>query len=159
MEIVFLAVGRLKKPEQQLCDRYLKRISGMARSSGFGRCSTLVVNEGRGSSSQKRREMEADLLMKKIPAKAVLVALDECGKGVNSSDFSARLAELRDRGAARLVFAIGGPDGHGERLLQRADLCLSLSPLTLPHGLARVVLCEQVYRALTLLGNHPYHRA
>ena len=158
MDIKFLAIGRLKGPEQELCDRYVTRISGMGRQSGVGQCSVLVLNEGRGGSAGERKRTEADALLKKIADKAILVALDEHGKTLDSQKFSKLLEGYFERGASELVFALGGPDGHGQSVLQRADFRLSLSPMTMPHGLARAVLGEQVYRALTILGHHPYHR-
>jgi len=158
MHIVFLAIGRLKGPEQELCDRYEKRITDMGRGLGLGKCSTLVLNEARGNNAGTRKKLEADSLLKKIGDKSVLIALDEHGKGQVSQKFAARIGGYLDGGASELVFALGGPDGHGEALLQRAQFSLSLSAMTMPHGLARAVLFEQVYRALTILGNHPYHR-
>ena len=158
MDIHFLAVGRLKGPEQELCDRYLARIGTMGRSLGIGNCSLDVINEARGSSPALRKKQESDALLKKLSDKCVLVALDENGKSFCSKKFSGQVALFRDWEVPRLVFALGGPDGHGDGVLERAQLTLSLSKMTMPHGLARGVLAEQVYRALTILGNHPYHR-
>ena len=158
MDIYFLAVGRLKGPEQELCDRYLTRIGSMGRQLGIGKCSLSVINEGRGNSVKARQKLESEELIKKVSDKAVLIALDERGKVLDSQKFSKLLANIRDKGTRELVLVLGGPDGHGEGLLQRADIKLSLSAMTMPHGLARVVLAEQVYRALTILDNHPYHR-
>ena len=158
MDINFLAIGRLKGPEQELCDRYLSRIGSIGRQLGIGKCTLSVINEGRAGSASARQRGEAEELLKKIPEKAVIIALDERGKNLESLQFSKLLATIRDKGTRHLVFALGGPDGHGEVLLQRADIKLSLSAMTMPHGLARVVIGEQVYRALTILGNHPYHR-
>jgi 23S rRNA (pseudouridine1915-N3)-methyltransferase len=158
MDIVFLAVGRLKGPEQELCDRYLTRIGAMGRQLGIGKCSLGVIGEGRASTLKERQKQESEALLKKCMDKAVLIALDEHGKAFSSQKFSELIARIRDRGTPGLIFVLGGPDGHGEALLQRADFKLSLSPMTMPHGLARVVLAEQVYRAVTILGNHPYHR-
>lgn len=158
MDLTFLGIGRLKGPEQELCDRYLKRINGMGRQLGIGKCSLVVLNEGRGNSAKARKTAESEALLKKMTDKTVLIALDEHGKSMDSQKFSSLIADIRDRGAPELAFALGGPDGHGEPLLQQAQVKLSLSSMTMPHGLARAVLFEQVYRALTILGNHPYHR-
>ncbi len=158
MDINFLAVGRLKGPEQELCDRYLSRIGSIGRSLGIAKCSFEVINEARAGSVGVRKKQESEALLKKISDKTVLVALDEHGKSLRSEKFASQIARFRDRGVPGLVFVLGGPDGHGEGVLQRAELTLSLSAMTMPHGLARAVLCEQVYRALTILANHPYHR-
>jgi len=91
----------------------------------------------------------------RTPAHAVL--LDSRGKQYTSEEFAAHLGRIRDEGAQRLVFAIGPADGWSPAARQRANLLLSLGQITLPHQLARVVLAEQVYRALTILAGHPYH--
>ena len=158
MQLVFLAIGRLKGPEQELCDRYVKRIADLGRSLGISKCQVVILNEARANTANARKKLEADALLKKITDKSILVALDEHGKAFDSQKFSRLVADFRDRGAPELVFALGGPDGHGEGLLQRAQVKLSLSGMTMPHGLARAMLAEQVYRALTIIANHPYHR-
>ncbi len=87
----------------------------------------------------------------KIPAQSRLVALDERGKDLTTKQFAALLNEPT-------TFVIGGPDGLDPAIKARAALLIRLSALTLPHALAQVVLCEQIYRAATLLTGHPYHR-
>jgi 23S rRNA (pseudouridine1915-N3)-methyltransferase len=89
----------------------------------------------------------------------VIVALDERGRDFNSQDFARWLGTRQDAGARHAAFLIGGPDGHGAEVLAAAALQLCLGRLTLPHGLARAVLAEQLYRAATILAGHPYHRA
>jgi 23S rRNA (pseudouridine1915-N3)-methyltransferase len=91
----------------------------------------------------------------RTPAYAVL--LDSRGHQYTSEEFSAHLGRVRDEGTQRLVFAIGPADGWSPAARQRANLLFSLGRITLPHQLARVVLAEQVYRALTILAGHPYH--
>jgi 23S rRNA (pseudouridine1915-N3)-methyltransferase len=86
-----------------------------------------------------------------------LILLDSRGQQHSSEEFASRLGKLRDGGAQRLVLAIGPADGWSAAGLQQANLLLSLGRITLPHQLARVVLAEQVYRALTILAGHPYH--
>lgn len=86
-----------------------------------------------------------------------LVLLDARGKLLSSEAFAAHLGRLRDTGTQRILLAIGPADGWSPAALARADLLLSLGPMTLPHELARVVLAEQIYRALTILAGHPYH--
>lgn len=96
-------------------------------------------------------EVKTSKLNLKIPHQARLVALDERGKELNTRQFAALLAEPT-------VFVIGGADGLDPALKKEASFLLRLSALTLPHALAQVVLCEQLYRAATLLTGHPYHR-
>lgn len=86
-----------------------------------------------------------------------LVALDERGKSLTTLELAKWLGQ-RQQDGRDLVFAIGGPDGHGPQLLQKAELRWSLSALTFPHAMVRVILAEQLYRAMSVLQNHPYHR-
>ena len=88
---------------------------------------------------------------------AHLVLLDGRGKQFASEQFAARLGALRDRGAQQIVFAVGPADGWSRATLDSAHLLVSLGSMTLPHELARAVVAEQIYRALTILAGHPYH--
>lgn len=86
-----------------------------------------------------------------------LILLDSRGKQLTSEQFAAKIGQLQDQGIQQVIFAVGPADGWSEAARQRADLLLSLGPMTLPHELARVVLVEQIYRAFTILSGHPYH--
>jgi 23S rRNA (pseudouridine1915-N3)-methyltransferase len=90
-------------------------------------------------------------------APVLLVLLDGQGKSMTSRDFAAWLGRQRDAGRRSIWFAIGPADGWSEAARGRADLLLSLGPMTLAHELARLVACEQIYRAFTILAGHPYH--
>lgn len=105
----------------------------------------------------RTRDDEAKRMLAAVPDGATLLALDERGKAVSTQGLSVMLAEWM-REATHPVFAIGGADGLGDEVKQRADKLISLSTLTLPHQLVRVVLAEQLYRAWTILARHPYHR-
>jgi 23S rRNA (pseudouridine1915-N3)-methyltransferase len=98
-------------------------------------------------------------LLKAASGAEATVALDGGGRALSSEAFARWLAERRDGGMKTLAILIGGPDGHGAAALEGAALRLSLGAMTLPHGLARIVLAEQLYRAATILAGHPYHRA
>ena len=87
------------------------------------------------------------------------VVLDERGKNLSSEDFAKRLASFRDQGSPAALFIIGGADGLAEDVRKDADLALAFGAATFPHQLVRILLAEQIYRALTILSNHPYHRA
>lgn len=89
----------------------------------------------------------------------MFVLLDERGKQMSSETFAKWLGRERDEGRQLIVFAIGSADGWSEDSRRRATSVLSLGPMTLAHELARVVVCEQIYRALTILAGHPYHRS
>jgi 23S rRNA (pseudouridine1915-N3)-methyltransferase len=112
---------------------------------------------GAGRSVDKARQLEGERVLEALPAGGTLLALDEKGRSVTTQGLSVMLAEwMRD--GTHPVFAIGGADGHGEAVTSRAGKIVSLSALTLPHGLVRVVLAEQLYRAWSILARHPYHR-
>jgi 23S rRNA (pseudouridine1915-N3)-methyltransferase len=104
------------------------------------------------------RAREAALILAALPARSRLVALDERGVTWSSRELAERLAAWRDQGVAELAFAIGGADGLGAEVLDRADAILSLGPMTWPHLLVRSLLLEQLYRAQQILAGHPYHR-
>lgn len=112
---------------------------------------------GPGRAAAKAMDDEGVRLLAAVPDGASLLALDERGKAISTQGLSVMLAEwMRD--GSHPVFAIGGADGLSAQVKERAQKLLSLSALTLPHGLVRVVLAEQVYRAWTILARHPYHR-
>ncbi|MCB1623254.1 MAG: 23S rRNA (pseudouridine(1915)-N(3))-methyltransferase RlmH [Pseudomonadales bacterium] len=110
------------------------------------------------SQSERAPALEAQRLLAVVADEDFVVALDECGKTFTSVALSKWL-DGRRHARRNLAFLIGGPDGFAAAVKQRADLSWSLSALTLPHALVRVVLIEQLYRAHCLLINHPYHRA
>jgi len=104
------------------------------------------------------RAREAELILDALPPEALLIALDEHGMAWSSRELAHRLAAWRDRATAELVFAIGGAEGLGAPVLERAAATLSLGPMTWPHLLVRGMLLEQLYRAQQILAGHPYHR-
>jgi len=159
MRLSILAVGRQKRgPEQELFDSYIKRATAQGRSLGITGISLKELPESTAQTVALRKADEAERLLAQIPAKAVVVALDEHGTNPDSVTFSGHIRAWLDAGASDAAFLIGGPDGHGEAALARAQLKLSLGNMTWPHGLARVMLAEQIYRSVTILLNHPYHR-
>lgn len=107
--------------------------------------------------AQSFKKIEADLIFKKIQADDWVVALHPLGKSYPTETFARLLSEWHQH-YKNLIFLIGGPDGLCDSILARANCQLSLSTLTFPHTLAKVILVEQLYRAYTLQHNHPYHR-
>jgi 23S rRNA (pseudouridine1915-N3)-methyltransferase len=160
MRLVIAAVGRLKDgSERVLFERYWDRLEACGRSLGLGPLRLLEIPEGRASAQAARVADEAERLLAKVGDADVKVALDEHGKSQTSEAFAAFLRDQRDAGIGSMAFLIGGPDGHGADVLSAANVRMSLGPMTLPHGLARIILVEQLYRATTILAGHPYHRA
>ena len=160
MRVIMAAIGRLKDSgERDLFDRYHKRFDQSGRSLSLGPLSLAELPESRAAEPSLRKGDESARLLKAANRAEFIIALDETGQPLSSAAFAARLGKLRDDGIASLAFLIGGPDGHGADALAAAQLKLSLGAMTLPHGLARVILAEQLYRATTILSGHPYHRA
>ena len=102
--------------------------------------------------------MEAEILLNNVPNGAKIIALDEKGKEFSSVDFAEKLKNFANLGDSNLAFIIGGADGLSEELKRKADLILSFSKMTFPHMMIRAFLTEQIYRAYTIINNHPYHR-
>ncbi len=160
MRVSLIAVGRLKdRAERGLADRYIERFDRLGRGIGLGPVEEIELGESRKDSTADRRADEADAILARVPDGARVLVLDSGGKQLSSDDFAALIGQWRDAGVPRTCFLIGGSDGHGEAVPAAADLTLALGRMTLPHGLARVVLAEQLYRAATILAGHPYHRA
>jgi len=110
-----------------------------------------------GKTVEKARALEGERILAALPAGATVLALDEKGRAFTTQGLSVMLAGWM-REATHPAFVIGGADGLSDEVKSRADKLVSLSAMTLPHGLVRVVLAEQIYRAWTILANHPYHR-
>jgi 23S rRNA (pseudouridine1915-N3)-methyltransferase len=159
MRLLIAAVGKLKQgPERELFAHYLDRAKAIGRKIGLAPLSAIEVAEAKAATAQARMEAEAKILLAKLPSSYKLVCLDRGGDQLGSEEFAQALAKFRDGGARGLAFFIGGADGLGLAAQFKADRVVSLGSMTLPHGLARIVLAEQVYRAGTLLTGHPYHR-
>ena len=151
MNILIAAVGKSRPgPERALFDHYRQRLSWSLQLK--------EVEEKRPLPAAERRAREGALLRAALPKGMVMVALDERGKAMGSAAFAEMLGSWRDSGRADIAFLIGGADGHAEDIRQSADLLLSLGPMTWPHMLVRGLLTEQLFRAETILANHPYHR-
>lgn len=160
MRIAIHAVGRLKAgPERDLAERYLERCEKAGPAVGITGVSVREVPEGRAREALQRKDEEAAALLADLPPGALLIALDERGDLPTSERFSAMLGDARDHGTPAAVILIGGPDGHGSAVLSRAGHRVSFGRLTWPHQIVRILAAEQVYRAVTILSGHPYHRA
>ncbi|MEO0617925.1 MAG: 23S rRNA (pseudouridine(1915)-N(3))-methyltransferase RlmH [Pseudomonadota bacterium] len=159
MRLTVAAIGKLSKgPERALCERYATRINAKGRSVALGPLAAREFREATADQPAVRKRSEAAQLRDAARQADRTIVLDEGGKTLSSSRFARWLREARDTGVRETAFLIGGPDGHDESVLAGADLRLALGPMTLPHALARAVLMEQIYRAITIVAGHPYHR-
>lgn len=111
-----------------------------------------------GQSTANIMRIEADRIRAAIPQNSLIIAMDEHGKDLTTVDFAKKIRTWRDTGES-LCFLIGGADGLAPDLKAQAHMLMRLSSMTLPHAMARVMLTEQIYRAFSILTNHPYHRA
>jgi 23S rRNA (pseudouridine1915-N3)-methyltransferase len=133
-----VARGKIgRSPEAELTDRYLKRIAWPTKV-------TELPEKGG--------------LLPDAASNAVTVVLDERGKALSSMELAKKLEGWRDTGRREARFLIGAADGHDDKLRDSADLLLSFGPATWPHLLVRAMLVEQLFRATSILANHPYHR-
>ncbi len=155
MLIRILAVGtRPPRWVREAFDDYAKRLGGGLKIS------LVEIAPGPrtgGGSPQRAMEVEAQRLLGALRKSDYVVALDERGTELDTHELAAWLGR-RMRDGRDLAFLIGGPDGLAAEVLARSDFRWSLSRLTFPHALVRVILAEQIYRAQTILTNHPYHR-
>ena len=101
---------------------------------------------------------EGELLLKAIPQSAIIIALDERGEKLRSTNFANKVSAWQDQGVVNLVFLIGGADGYDEKIKSRAHYLISFGDMTWPHMMVRAMLCEQLYRASAILSGHPYHK-
>lgn len=147
MKIKVAWIGKTKEPAiEALTNEYLKRISRYAEVEGVTLKDEAAVLSPAAGAAQKSRSKD----------RYKLVLLDSRGKQLSSEELAAFL-EREQIASFPLLFAIGGSDGFSEEARRLAGFTLSLGKMTLPHELARVVLLEQIYRAFTILNNHPYH--
>ena len=159
MRIVIAAVGRLKQgPERDLAERYRKRAADAGRNVGLVAFDVIEIKESRADNVGRRMLEESIAIANLIPERAVTVLLDERGESVSSASFAGHLQGWRSQDRPAAVFIIGGADGLAPSLRERADLAVAFGTATWPHQLVRIMLLEQLYRAVTMLSGHPYHR-
>jgi 23S rRNA (pseudouridine1915-N3)-methyltransferase len=160
MRVALVCVGRLKSgPERALFERYFKRLAGSARGVGIAGVDLREIGESRARRPEDRRAEEADAILATVSADGALVALDERGASPSSAEWAADIGRARDASRPTYVVVIGGPDGLADALKRRAHRTIGFGSMTWPHQLVRVMACEQLYRAITILSRHPYHRA
>jgi 23S rRNA (pseudouridine1915-N3)-methyltransferase len=153
VKIAIVAIGRLpRSPETELVKLYLERATAAGRSLGLGPVEVVEVESRKPGKTAEAEALRAHL------ADSHVIACDERGKARRSRAFAEEIGVLRDRGVRRLVFLIGGADGLDPDLVRSAQGVLAFGPQTWPHALARAMVCEQVYRAVSILAGSPYHR-
>ena len=160
MDVRLLVVGRLKAgPEHDLCERYLDRAHRAGARLGLRGFAVREIAESRAQRTQDRIAEEQAALLPIMAEAGRIVCLDAGGDLIGSEAFAEALKRDADAAVTQTTFVIGGPDGLGPDILGRAHRRLSFGRVTWPHQLARVLLAEQLYRAITIISGHPYHRA
>jgi len=160
MRLLILAVGQARgSHEGALTEDFAGRARAMGRQLGFSTVSVEEVAVSKLREARARIAEEGERLARRIPEGAHVILLDARGKGMTSEAFAEMLAAMRDAGARDLAFVIGGPDGLDLGPAIKAGRSLAFGPQTWPHMMVRAMLAEQIYRALTILAGHPYHRA
>jgi 23S rRNA (pseudouridine1915-N3)-methyltransferase len=160
MRVIVGAVGRLKQgPERELAERYCKRATQSGRGVGLKAVEIIEIRESRAKELERRLMEESIALATIIPDRAAVAILDERGDALDSATFAATLRKWREDDRPAACFIVGGADGLAPSLRDRASLHLSFGAATWPHQLVRIMLLEQIYRAVTILAGHPYHHA
>ena len=159
MRIALVCVGRLKAgPERALFERYFKRLRESVRGVGVAGVDLREIDESSARRPEDRRAKEADSIRAAVPAGSVLVALDERGASPSSEEWASDIGRARDASRPTYAVVIGGPDGLAAPLRESAHRVISFGSMTWPHQLVRVMAGEQLYRAISILSGHPYHR-
>jgi len=161
VRLTIAAIGKLKAgPERELAERYRERAVKAGRSLGFRAIDVIEIAESRAARVEDRMAEEGVALLKHAADDNIVrIALDETGTSLGSEEFARLLGRWKDGGRPATVFAIGGPDGLSREFRAKAELTWSFGTATWPHQLVRIMLLEQLYRAVTILSGHPYHRA
>lgn len=152
MKVSLLAVGQMRgQKEAALFETYAERISKTGRALALDGLGVTEIKDQAGANHKIETALNAN-------PTAFVVVLDEGGRSLASRDFASQLAHWRDDGTREVIFVLGAADGLSDALRQRANLRMALGPMTWPHILARVLVAEQIWRAISILANHPYHR-
>lgn len=154
MHITLISVGKLKKgPEKDLVGDYVSRFSKAGPGLGFRSLKLIDIASGGGL------DAEGERIIAKVPQSATVLRLDEFGEQFTSKAFANRLAKLRDQGTPELCFLIGGAEGYSDAVRTAYPNKIAFGPQTWPHRFVKVMITEQLYRAASILGGLPYHKA
>lgn len=158
MKFTFLTIGKIKeKWMRQGIEEYLKRLSPMAKVEILSLDEEKMPENPSPALKEKVMEKEGDKLLKYLKDEDFLILLDLKGKPVTSEGLADILQKKMVAGTSHFFFMIGGPYGNGENIRKRANLKISISAMTFTHQMARLILAEQVYRAMKIIRHEPYH--
>lgn len=158
MKFTFLTIGKIKeKWMRQGIDEYLKRLSPIAKVEILSPDEEKMPENPSPALKEKVMEKEGEKLLKYLKDEDFLILLDLRGKPVTSEELAHIIRQKMVSGTSHFFFMIGGPYGNGENIRKRADLKISISAMTFTHQMARLILAEQVYRAMKIIRHEPYH--
>ena len=158
MKLKVISIGQLKNnPILEIQKDYESRILNLSKSVGIKSIEIKELPISKKSSIKERQKEEEKIISQHIKQDNLNVFLDGKGENINSVDISQIISESSFNGKD-LVFFIGGPDGFDEKIIKVANKIISFGRVTWPHKLIRIMLLEQLYRGITILNNHPYHR-
>ena len=158
MKFTFLTIGKIKeKWMRQGIDEYLKRLSPIAKVEILSPDEEKMSENPSPALKEKVMEKEGEKLLKYLKDEDFLILLDLKGKPVTSEELAHIIRQKMVSGTSHFFFMIGGPYGNGENIRKRADLKISISAMTFTHQMARLILAEQVYRAMKIIRHEPYH--
>ena len=159
MNINFIAMGKIKESYyREACDEYLKRMGAFATTKCCEPSPVDLPQNPSPAQIEKALSQEAGRIREHIKSGSYTIAMCIEGKTVSSEVLAERLSDLGNRGISTVNFLVGSSFGLDESLKREADMRLSMSPMTFPHSLARVMLYEQVYRAFSIMNNSKYHK-
>lgn len=159
MNITLATVGKVKERYlRDAIDEYAKRLSRYCKLDIIEVADEKTPDHASDAQALAIKEREGERLLKRIKPGSYVIALAIEGTMLSSEGFARKIASLGLRGESHIVFVIGGSLGLDPRVLQRADMLLSFSPMTFPHQLMRVILLEQIYRAWRINSGEPYHK-
>lgn len=160
MKIISRNIGRIhaKDPENILIQDYKKRIDSLGKSAGITGFEILEYEVKKNLPAEALKHEEATLLLRDSTSQDMVIALDERGKNISSIDFANILNNAQSDNIKRCFFLIGGAHGLSPDVRKRANHIISFGKMTVPHKIARILLTEQIYRAMTIIKNHPYHK-
>ena len=154
MNFTIVCIGKMRfKPYRDAADEYIKRLQHYVPTQEI----ELKPQSAPKWSEAQVKQKESELILQSIPPQSYLFVMDERGKLMDSQTFAQKIQSVLVTNP-QIAFAIGGAYGHDEMLRKKAQCVFGLSPLTFPHELARVILTEQLYRAMTILKGEPYHK-
>ena len=158
MKLKVISIGQLKNnPILEIQKDYESRILNLSKSVGIKNLEIKELPISKKSSIKERQKEEAKIISQHIKQDNLNVFLDGKGENINSVDISQIISKSSFNGKD-LVFFIGGPDGFDEKIIKVANKIISFGRVTWPHKLIRIMLLEQLYRGITIINNHPYHR-